>query len=276
MITSVMTYTADHNGYLPGPLHPAIHRSTQKITAGAADVNYKKTLMYYLRPYIGSTSTYKQQTEMGDELTTCPTAVAISPDSDFASGAFRVPFNYCLNSYGMLTCPMNDLASGVEWYHTDPLHYFGCWYLGDSWPASNPAYNNRRWKPKAIDQIKNASAEWAIADAWYRRIPAAAVRAGSVKPREFLGSFPSPDSGSPLPSQPYHNIPLSGATATRNAAIGAAGVLPRTQFKGFTNMAYLDGHAASEQGQWIYPGDGGTINVYWKSQGGRRTTYACP
>ena len=114
-------------------------------------MNYKKTLMYYLRPYIGSTSTYKQQTQVGDELTRCPTAVAIAPDSDFSGGAFRVPFNYCLNSYGMLSCPVNDLGTGVEWYHTDPPHYFGCWYLGDAWPGSlQEPYGRRRWKPRRL------------------------------------------------------------------------------------------------------------------------------
>jgi prepilin-type processing-associated H-X9-DG protein len=79
-----------------------------------------------------------------------------------------------------------------------------------------------------------------------------------------------------LPSQPYHNIRLSAAIGTRNAPSGPAGVLPKTNFKGVTNMAYFDGHAAAFAGQWIFPGDGGVQNIYWKSQGGDRTTYKCP
>lgn len=280
-IIATNTYASEHDGYLPGPVHPAIFRHPNQLNPP----NDRKTLNWLLRPYFNSKNTDANRvSQVAEEISTCPTASIVVQDKEFTG---LVPaFSYSINSFGPLNCPINTAsASSSPWYHTDPPFYFGCWYWYDTWPddPSGPgavlsAYRQREWKPKPISRIKFASSEWALGDAWYRRISANATggaRSGSWT-RQFLGTFPSQNSASPLPSAPYHSISLNQVRSTKNSAAPTAGILPAVSFKGKTNLAYFDGHAASYKGDWLRYGEGGTTRPYWQPHGGTRSSYQCP
>lgn len=269
----MMSYTAEHRDFLPGPVHPAIFRNPELADNAQWGVNSTRTLNWLLRRnfQVTNTSQSGQRVEVVQELSTCPTAVLITRDQEFTG---LVPaFSYAANSYGPLNCPMQD--SQGQWYHTDPPFYFGCWFWGDGFPAGNGAYNARMWKPKALSMLKFASDEWAFGDAWYRQIAGTPPRVGGAPPRQFLGTFPSQQSSAPLPSAPYHNTSLSEVRTSKNLNAGP-NPLPRSTLKGKTNMAYFDGHAASFLGQWNRFGEGGTARPFWFRWGGKNTTYTCP
>ncbi|MCP4594459.1 MAG: type II secretion system protein [bacterium] len=272
---ATMTYATDQNDFLPGPLHPAVVRNTER--AGVTQQDRKKSLAWLLRPYFGSGSAVNQASKQADEFSTCPTAPFVAPDEDFG-GVKGVPFSYSVNSFGPLNCPMSSSDTGAQWFHTDPPYYFGCWYYYDDWPDSSAMasyYYARMWKPKNIARIRMASAEWSVGDAWYRRVKPGATRPGTVRDREVLGTFPSVDSGSPLPSMPFHGVSSSDARATRHTS-APNGVLPKIPLKGWTNLAFFDGHAESFSGTWLRKGEGGTINAYWDIFQGKRSHYGCP
>jgi prepilin-type N-terminal cleavage/methylation domain-containing protein len=278
---ATVTYAADQGDFIPGPLHPAIVRNITELPISARDM--KKTLVWLLRPYFQSGGRSDQESKVADEVVTCPTAVLVAPDEDFETvgGILARPYNYSINSSGPLSCPMDN--SQGQWNHTDPPHYFGVWFYLDSWPETPglmwETYKKRMWKPKSIAQIKFASAEWSFGDAWYRRIPKGSSRAGSQQKREYLGTFPAPHSRSPLPSAPYHGIRPDAARSTMHHGTP---ILPKTKFRGWTNLGYFDGHAASFRGDWLEKGQGGTVNPYWYKWGGKHggmygdPGYMCP
>jgi prepilin-type N-terminal cleavage/methylation domain-containing protein/prepilin-type processing-associated H-X9-DG protein len=274
-IIAVISYSSDHKGILPGPVHPAIKRRLFDFTTSSADADRKKSMTWILRPYYGNRSPDpKQQNTAADNVSSCPTAERIVPDEEFdkraaaQTGCWRErPYSYVANTWGSYL-PAGTPASlnNIEWPQTDPPHYFGVWNYCDS----NPVHADRSWKPKNIDRIKFASSEWAIADAWYRRIAAGAARPGAVVKRQWLGTFaPQIGEGSDqpiIPDRPYHAIRSNEVSSHDRQGLA---VLPEIQFKGRTNMAYFDGHAAAFSGQWVKIGDGGTVNPYWQPFGGK-------
>lgn len=292
-IIAVLSYATDHGGILPGPIHPAIKRklftfgksdhTIQDEGTGAAnqvanaDADRNKSLTWVLRPYFGNRSADpKQQNMVADEVSSCPTAERIVPDIDFfdraklQTGCWRErPYSYVANTWGPISTANQSISGTPEWPCTDPPHYFGAWYYCDS----SPVRSDVSWKPKNIDRIKFAASEWAIGDAWHRRI-SAATRGGSIS-RRWLGTFApqttseDPNSLSLLPDQPYHGVKSN--TVSSHSRRGQA-VLPQIQFKGKTNLGYFDGHAAAFVGQWVKLGDGGTVNPYFDVYGGKHST----
>lgn len=272
---ATVTYTTDYNGTLPGPLHPAVARNVHDLGDPDQDdhsalktVDKQKSLIWLLRPYFSSGGGFAQESKVADEVSKCPTAVLVSPDADFRrpGGILNRPYNYAINSWGptFLTIGVPTYDPG-GWYHTDPPFYFGVWYYTDQ-DFEEARFKGGVWKPKKIESIKFASAEYSVGDAWYRKV-AQATRIGSKK-REFLGTFPSENSGSPLPSAPYHVTNLARIRSTRNSGQLNQGTLPKIAFRGMTNLAYFDGHAAGYRGRWQEPGEGGTVNPYWAVWGG--------
>jgi len=274
-IIAVHSYTVDHDGILPGPVHPAIKRRLfSLIDAGVNSQDLRKSLTWVLRPYYGSKSADpRQQNKTADDVSSCPTAERIVPDEVFdeiaasQTGCWRErPYSYVVNSWGpngAVGTTFNKDTS--EWASTDPPTYFGAWFYCDSSPS---AHNGRvAWKPKNIDNIKFAASEWAIADAWYRKIPTSGGRGGSVK-RRWLGTFvpKSETYKAIIPDRPFHGIKSNTVSSHHRRNLDT---LPEIQFKGRTNMAYFDGHAAGHTGQWVNLGDGGTVNPYWEIWGGK-------
>jgi len=289
-IIAVMSYAADHGGFLPGPIHPAIKRKLFSYgttgteedtgtgaanTASNATADRQKSLTWVLRPYYGNRSADpKQQNKSADEVSSCPTAERIAPDRVFfdrakiQTGCWRErPFSYVANTWGPIAAPGQTFPfSAIEWPQTKPPHYFGAWYYCDPSPARNDLF----WKPKNMDSIKFAASEWALGDAWYRRIAAGAARPGTYS-RQWLGTFApqstttDPNQFQLIPDRPYHGVKTNEVSSHH---MQGQAVLPQITFKGRTNLAYFDGHAAPFVGQWVKLGDGGTVNPYWAGFGG--------
>lgn len=269
---ALTTYTVDYNGTIPGPLHPAITREIHNFgelpgdwTSSVGPEDKQKSLVWLLRPYYQSGGDFNRESKVADEVSKCPTAAIVAPDSDFynSSGVLRRPYSYVCNSWG----PFTYTSTPKEWFHTNPPCYFGVWYYLDDEPG-DPRFENDIWKPKTIEKIKHPSAEHAVGDAWFRRVRATSGRPGSMRLRDVLGTFPAGGSGQPLPSAPYHNVPSHEARSTRNSASGSGGILPAINFKGKTNLMFFDSHASSVAGQWRKKGDGGTVNPLWGMWGG--------
>jgi hypothetical protein len=74
----------------------------------------------------------------------------------------------------------------------------------------------------------------------------------------------------PLPSAPYHYVPASEATSHKDRNVA---LLPKTRFRGATEMGYIDGHAAPFKGNWKEFGEGGTVNPWWHKWGGKHTNW---
>ncbi|MCP4590063.1 MAG: prepilin-type N-terminal cleavage/methylation domain-containing protein [bacterium] len=280
VIRAIHEYTADYNGVLPGPIHPKIGRHMYDLGAGSSVTDRQKSLSWLLRPYfphVGDSVTAPgTPNPIVDEILTCPTANIIAPDEQFfaqaemQTGCWRArPYNYTCNTWGPNGQAGSSFGGTPEWPSTDPPHYFGAWYYCDSDPSAHEGKVS--WRPKKLERIKNASAEWAIADAWYRRIARGPTRPGDQPKREWLGTFaPHADSYQPpIPSAPYHRVSPRDA---RSHAEWGKNILPEIPFEGETNQAYFDGHVAPFKGQWNEPGEGGTVNPYWSVWGGSHFT----
>ncbi|GJM24114.1 MAG: hypothetical protein DHS20C16_05290 [Phycisphaerae bacterium] len=265
---AVLAYSDEHEGVLPGPMHPMIFRQRNDSPGGGA-VERHKSMSWYVGPYLTPNEPAAYDPSIPnvevDELFRCPTATTISPDSDFGGGlstCYSTPvFNYVSNTWG----PIALSNPSAEPTHTDPPHYFGAWFFCDS----SPERPDLSWWPKRLDSIPNASTEWALADAWYRRLPNG-PRGGSTV--GWQGTF-APQISSYLtviPSAPFHKTNPRNAKSHLSQGFQ---VLPHIALDGETNMAFMDGHVAPFVGNWRYPGEGGTVNPYWDIYSGEHHTY---
>jgi prepilin-type processing-associated H-X9-DG protein len=273
-INAIHQYTADYDGVLPGPVHPALRRFPESVLGPGPSPQRPKSLTWLLRPYfpvVGHSATNPDTPNpIVDELASCPTATMIVPDWTFpgaigggSSCTATIPFSYVCNTWGPVSSPGSPVGFGNDGYeHTDPPHYFGAWFQCDATPDRPDVC----WKPKRLDAIANPASEWATADAWYRRIGQGAPRVGP-QPRIYMGTFAfdAPGYPAPIPSMPYHRI--APEKARSHDQFGTS-ILPSTDFEGETNQAYFDGHVAPFKGNWRVLGDGGTVNPYWITQGG--------
>jgi prepilin-type processing-associated H-X9-DG protein len=276
-MNAISAYTADYGGFLPGPLHPAIIRGAHDLGdlpgdhGALSEADKKKSLTWFLRPYfppVGDSATNPSTPNpIVDAVFTCPTAQMVAPDGDFYSSGQIItrPYNYACNSWGpQFTSPGQPDTTDQRWYHTDPPFHFGVWYYLDT-QFEEARFPGGVWKPKRLSTIPNPGAEWAVGDAWYRRVPGGGVRRGSPRKREYLGVYPPQNSGSPLPSAPFHGVAPREVRSQRRQGIEP---LPSIDFDGWTNLAYFDGHVSAFQGNWRELGDGGTVNPLWEQWGG--------
>jgi hypothetical protein len=279
MIAAVHEYAADYDGTLPGPTHPAIKRHIYDIGGANPGADRQKSLAWLLRPYLPPDGPADFDPGLPDpvidEIMRCPTASMISPDEVFFNEAAgqdgacwrERPYSYVCNTWGPIGAPGTVIGSLADWQSTDPPHYFGAWYFCDPFPGRPDA----SWCPKRLAEIPNASAEWATADAWYRRISAGSSRPSQFK-RQWLGTYAAQATNylSLLPSAPYHRVPAREARSHRDQG---SVILPAVAFEGETNLAYFDGHISPVRAGWINLGDGGTVNPYWSSYGGTHPLY---
>jgi len=267
-IIAILSYTVDYDGVLPGPIHPAIKRELFSFGTNVNEKDREKSLTWILRPYYGNRgSAATAENEMADAVSSCPTAERIVPDEEFLefqTGACwdERPYSYVANSWGPIGPPGTTFtAETAEWASTDPPHYFGAWFYCDT----SPVQDRVAWKPKNVDNIKRVSGEWAVADAWYRRVAAAGGSLRGQAKRSWVGTFVPKTQGDyrPLiPDRPYHLVKSNSVSSHSRQATN---ILPRITFKGRTNMGYFDGHAGSVSSQWTELGEGGTVNPYWSA-----------
>ncbi|MCA9251470.1 MAG: hypothetical protein R3E58_12925 [Phycisphaerae bacterium] len=267
-MNAVLQYTTEWDGVLPGPVHPQIFRQSNS-SSGA--VERHKSLSWHVGPYIApdapGTTDPSIPNPIVDELFRCPTATMISPDDAFSSSnCYATPkFNYVCNSFGPLSGP--STISSTEANQTDPPFYFGIWSLCNSYLFGN---GRQTFLPKRLDSIRNASDEWAIGDAWYRRIPGGGGSRGGPSIQQWYGTYAIEIGNyfATIPSAPYHRTDIRIAKSHRSQNSVA---LPAIQFAGETNLAYMDGHVAPFVGSWTGPGNGGTVNPYWEVYGGEHS-----
>lgn len=272
-MNAIQAYTVDYGGVLPGPLHPPIIRGAHNFgdlpgdyhTAGGT--NRIKSLTWHLRPYfppVGDSATNPSTPNpIVDAAFTCPTAQMVAPDGDFHSPEefLNRPYNYTCNSWGptaYVNGSYHDLLP--EWFHTDPPWYFGIWIYAQSVPGMTFV---GVWRPKRLDAIPNAGAEWAVGDAWFRHVTVPARRGSNA--RAHVGTIPLASPTTAMPAAPYHGVAPRRARSHWRSGIDQ---LPKIDFDGWTNQAYFDGHVSSFRGNWQELGDGGTVNPLWVYWGG--------
>ncbi len=270
----IMVYASEFQGTLPGPVHPAIKRKLFSIGTNKAinpEADRQKSLTYLLRQYLGTGGSASQQNEYVDKISSCPLADKLVPEKaffDYQTGSCwdERPYSYVCNTWGPIMSPGSTASfATAEWHSTDPPHYFGAWFYCDN----SPVRSDVSWRPKKIERIHFPGDEWAVGDAWYRRISRGSTKPGSKPKRQWLGTFApqvSQNYKPIIPDRPYHGIRRNEVSSHKRAD---ADVLPEIGFKGATNMVYFDGHAAPQHGQWQQKGEGGTVNPYWEPWGGK-------
>jgi hypothetical protein len=86
-INAIHQYTADYDGVLPGPVHPALRRFPESVLGPGPSPQRPKSLTWLLRPYfpvVGHSATNPDTPNpIVDELASCPTATMIVSRLDF-------------------------------------------------------------------------------------------------------------------------------------------------------------------------------------------------
>ena len=248
----IMTYATEEGGSLPGPLHPAVYRYQgldalmdnpySPMSAVLAQQQQQRYLSFRLRRQFTDSSS--QKNSLTDEVCTCPTLENINPNSNYVSfkettGRGAYPTHYVINNVGALDPSLQGGSLGNVRI-TNPPYYFGY----SPWDgATNPAQQGpmRKNPPQPVSKVKRASAEWMIADAWYR------ARANPLSQElQQEGPYQVQWTGESLPNFAPHfakGRPTYGFTSTadRNASSAAIRAGKRD---GKTNTVFFDGHAS--------------------------------
>ncbi len=230
--TALQTYVVDSDGTLPGPLHPAVYRSLQEYAPGFWR---ERMLTWKLRAQFKDTGGGFKDSAT-ERVATCPVLLKIVPDSHFNSFPRGVkPTHYVINSYGRGGVWDGGLSASVV--GTKPAYYFG-----SSYPSANDADRQYDKAPQRLGSIKNASAEWAVAEAWFR------PRETTISPRlQQEGPYQVAWSGEAFPNFAPHM--RKGGTgsysfqSTDQRKIESARIV-RSMSDGATSTAFFDGHAA--------------------------------
>ena len=265
----IMLYSAEYDGRLPGPLHPAVYRE-QTVgqyqgfnNTGATDSTkylLERQLTYKLRAVMNQKGD-GQKVNISDGVSICPSVERVLSPEHFEryaanTGRNVFPFHYAINNYGNDSAdPASGFSDNVQ--KTNPPNYFG----GSPAPGSTAEPT----PPVTLARIKRASDEWAVADAWYR------TRNLAIFP--FLqqeGTFQSNWSGSSLTFTPPHrrSTNLTVFVNGDNERRTAAQTFATKKKDGYTQSVFFDGHAAAvksrslvAQGQTFNYGFPGTVNI---------------
>ena len=212
---AVRLYAEQHNGILPGPLHPAVYHDVDE------DIypDPQRYLTWRLRSVLGDVIT--------DRLVTCPTAAGVNPDANFEhfyeqTGRRVLPTHYVLNNYGW------GGLTGTR--ATNPPCYFGF----ASW---QPEFSTA---PVGYGAVPNAEREWMIVDAWYR------PRTGGFEELQQDGPFQTSWTGEALPNFAPHERRGSQnySFTTEDARYLQSARIRNSKSDGITNTLFFDGHAA--------------------------------
>jgi prepilin-type processing-associated H-X9-DG protein len=243
-----MIYAAEYIDTLPGPLHPAVYRNAvDYLSQPNGEYWAERMLPYKLRHVFHSSG---HQNETSDKLATCPTALFINPDENFAAYVNPAkPTHYVINNWGPATAldpnaPPPAPTDPVP-RSTKPAYYFGL-----SVPDPSGVGNT---SPQKLARIRRASDEWMIADGWYRsRTQTAPIPQPYPAPYNTApaprheGPYQSGWTGKALPNFAYHGRRFKTYHYTNDAGWDGENALYRAaRADGKTNTAYLDGHAES-------------------------------
>jgi len=273
MANGIMIYSSETGGILPGPLHPAMYRD---LKAAYPDSMAKDTRNFWRGRMLTwkLQSTFKDKGSGGkgnisDQVATCPVLLGTVPDSHFtafaqATGKGVQPTHYVINTYGTGGVENNGSPMGAV-VRTAPEYYFGM-----SYPGASDSDRPKDKPPKELGSIKNASAEWAVAEAWYR------PRMNTGMPRlQQEGPYQSGWSGEAFPNfAPHMRRGSSGYSFTNSAArISQDGTIRKMKGDGITTTCYFDGHAGGVRSKSIVLG---TVELFYGFPGTRNGGDALP
>jgi len=159
---------------LPGPLHPAVYRDqgfdalvnhrSHPMSASQAQYYQSRQLTFVLRRTFGDS--HSQSGSMTDQVSTCPAAAQINPDSNFDSfPRAAYPTHYVINNVGANDADGGGALGGVR--TTNPPYYFG-YSPSDPNNAAQQAIASQN-PPRPLSKVRNPAREWMIADAWFRK-----------------------------------------------------------------------------------------------------------
>jgi prepilin-type processing-associated H-X9-DG protein len=251
--TGVTIYVADGpSGKLPGPLHPAVYRnqglkalmeqSYCPMTYERARFEQERQLTWKLRTAFADSQSTRDS--LTDRVSTCPVAEAINPDANFKSfhsstGKCVFPTHYVINNVGENAIDEGSAGGALGNLRTTfPAQYFGF----SPW-AGAPLDVQQYAKdhpPLPVSRIKRVSAEWMIADAWYR------PRTNPGRPElQQEGPYQWQWSGEALPNfAPHLQRHRKGYRYSSNRNQQSSTIRSGKR-DGRTNTAFFDGHAAS-------------------------------
>ncbi len=245
----VHMYVSDGKATLPGPAHFLIYLDThRKWVMESGDVRgpdwAKTNLSMLIGRYLGD-----KNAKNLDQVGTCPSVERIT-----VADAIGQPWYYqCKANYVVNTLSGTNTPGKRPYYGTTPANYFGSinlWGTGTNLPElfnSLPA----KQRPKKLEQIRNAAAEWAVADVWYWEAVSGGGRGGGA---QRVGTWPfdlaAGTSGSvsnngrlKIPSFPYHNTTQTFSEDGLDRLANS----PRLT-SGRTNTLFMDGHAEGVRG----------------------------
>lgn len=242
MSTAVLTYSAEYGDVLPGPLHPAVYRNLDPLNILNPTSTYYKErqLTWKLRDIFNDKSSTAGQS-MADKISVCPVLDEIVSEDSFRDFETRTsrevyPTHYTLNNWGQ-NLPEGSSGGAIgNPRATKPAYYFGY-----SAPPPGPSASNPNTAPVPVGRIPKASAEWMLADAWYR------PRSSAPTLPQQEGPYQVGWSGEAMPNFAPHNRGNKGGysfTTTTERATRSQSIR-NSRADGKTNTAFFDGHAES-------------------------------
>jgi prepilin-type N-terminal cleavage/methylation domain-containing protein/prepilin-type processing-associated H-X9-DG protein len=246
-------YTEVNQDDWPCGLFPGIYRNQgldalleRGVSLNRALWSQYRQLSYKLRAQFNDSS--GDRNSATDEVSTCPVAEAANPDENFERtpqtvGHYVYPTHYVVNNVGT-TDTQGGPTGGFR--ATNPQFYFGFSRYDDTPPLMEL---ERRFPPQPLTKIQKPAEEWAIADAWYRKIPNP-----SLPELQQEGPYQWDYSGVAFPNFAIHysrKVYDFVDSAERNASSSR---IREGKEDGVTNTAFFDGHAAPVESKTYYVG----------------------
>jgi prepilin-type N-terminal cleavage/methylation domain-containing protein/prepilin-type processing-associated H-X9-DG protein len=172
-----------------------------------------------------------------DEVSTCPVAASVNPDSNFARtpetvGYYVYPTHYVVNNVGT----EGEQGGSVGNFRiTNPPSYFGFSRYDDT-PHLRAL--EEKYPPQKLSKINRPAEEWMIADAWYRP---------SVSPQfqelQQEGPYQWEYSGKAFPNFAIHFSGRVYEFIDINERRASSARIRDGKDDGETNTVFFDGHA---------------------------------
>ncbi len=265
----IQIYSGDSGGVLPGPIHPALYRDLKEAypdTMGNWQFWRGRMLTWLLR------NTFKDSSSGGkgnivDKVATCPVLLKIVPDSHFTQWRQQNPSRSIYPTHYVANSHSADVSEGSGNPHeaiplgTKPPCYFG-WSYADALESARAQDK----PPQQLGAIKSASAEWAVADAWFR------TRDSTVERLRMAGPYQFAWTGEALPYFAPHmrkrgasnTVPLNPAERTLRYNPVFNG-----ETDGMTCTVFFDGHGATVRSRSIIAPVGNNMKLFYGFPGTR-------
>jgi prepilin-type N-terminal cleavage/methylation domain-containing protein/prepilin-type processing-associated H-X9-DG protein len=263
----VITHAAEDRDFLPGGrnnpdslpngLFPGIYRNqgikalteneVRPLNYGRARWFQERQLTYRLRRMFSDTDA--EANAVTDEVSTCPVAEYVNPDSNFDEspdtiGHYVYPTDYVVNNVG----DVGEQGGTMDHVRmTDPKYYFGFSRYDDTDQLKEL---ERKYPPQKLSKIERPSEEWMIADAWYRPTPSPYVEFQQGGPYQWRYSGYAFPNFAPHFAGRVYDYP--GSESAHSAQCIR---LSNNKVDGETNTVFFDGHAEPVRSKTYWVGD---------------------